>query len=406
MKKQDVYYIRAFLFLVMATAVLAFVFARPAVNKSSVWQASSYNPNQLGHKALYTTLSELGWPVHRWGENYRELEKHPGVMIIARNNLGRKYAFKDTERQQLLSWVAQGNRLLLFGDFVSTEDTRALLRQIGFSQLKAPTVGQRLYEQSSQLLALAREEIQLLPVNAGAPWKGKRLVSDKSPTLPPVPSDARILWRSEFGPEIIEIRHGKGVIVWSGSSALLDNAHLRRGDNLSWLLSQLIPDGRMPAALYFEEAHHGFRSAVTLQQLWSQPGLQLALAQIFLGLLVYLTGQRFRFGPMLTLSREKNRSSLEFVRSMARLYKRADLRNETVQFLFRETHKQVLTKLNLPQYTPHDVIARQLKEAFPHLPAWKKLAKRFDSTEFTQGLPPTGWLRTAQDLIQIKKEMI
>jgi len=50
-------------------------------------------------------------------------------------------------------------------------------------------------------------------------------------------------------------------------------------------------------------------------------------------------------------------------------------------------------------------IASRLQQAHPHLPKWKKLAQRFDSHDYVEGLPPTGWLRVAKDLIEIKSAM-
>jgi len=105
------------------------------------------------------------------------------------------------------------------------------------------------------------------------------------------------------------------------------------------------------------------------------------------------------------MDRETGRSTLEFVDSIADLYLRADLRNDTIEYLFIETHQRVLHRLNLPTTTPHDLIASRLQQANPHLPKWKKLAQRFDSRDYMDGLPPTGWLRVAKDLIEIKSAM-
>ncbi len=108
---------------------------------------------------------------------------------------------------------------------------------------------------------------------------------------------------------------------------------------------------------------------------------------------------------MVPLHRETGRSTLEFIDSIADLYQRADLRDDTMKYLFNETHQRVLQRLNLPPTASHDLIASRLHQANPHLPKWKKLAQRFDSREYMEGLPPTGWLRVAKDLIEIKSAM-
>ena len=55
---------------------------------------------------------------------------------------------------------------------------------------------------------------------------------------------------------------------------------------------------------------------------------------------------------MLPLHRETGRSTLEFVDSIADLYRRADLRNDMIEYLFAETHQRVLHRLNLPADGP------------------------------------------------------
>jgi len=124
-----------------------------------------------------------------------------------------------------------------------------------------------------------------------------------------------------------------------------------------------------------------------------------------LGALAFLGSSLVRFGPVLPLERESGRSTLEFIDSIADLYQRADLRNDTIKSLFAETHQRVLQRLHLPPTAPHDLIASRLEQAHPHLPRWKKLAQRFDSPDYIQGLPPSGWMHVARDLIEIKSAM-
>jgi len=124
-----------------------------------------------------------------------------------------------------------------------------------------------------------------------------------------------------------------------------------------------------------------------------------------LGVLAYFGSSLVRFGPVIPLYRETGRSTLEFIDSIADLYLRANLRDDTVKYLFTETHQRVLQRLNLPPTASHELIASRLLQAHPHLPKWKKLAQRFDSRDYVAGLPPTGWLRVARELIEIKSAM-
>jgi hypothetical protein len=142
-----------------------------------------------------------------------------------------------------------------------------------------------------------------------------------------------------------------------------------------------------------------------MTSLFDQPGVRFAGMLALLGALAFFASSLVRFGPVIPLQAPHGRSTLEFVDSIADLYLRADLRNDTMRYLFAETHQQVLHRLNLPPTAPHDLIASRLEQAHPLLPKWKKLAQRFDSHDYVQGLPPGGWLRVAKDLIQIKTAM-
>jgi hypothetical protein len=140
-------------------------------------------------------------------------------------------------------------------------------------------------------------------------------------------------------------------------------------------------------------------------RLLGHPGVRFAGMLALLGALAFLGSSLVRFGPVIPLHRETGRSTLEFVDSIADLYLRADLRNDTMKYLFVETHQRVLQRLNLPPTASHELIASRLQQANPHLPKWKKLAQRFDSRDYMEGLPPSGWLRVAKDLIEIKSAM-
>ncbi len=161
----------------------------------------------------------------------------------------------------------------------------------------------------------------------------------------------------------------------------------------------------MPGHIFFEESHHGFSAIFAAAHLLEHPGLRFAGLLALLGAAAFLGSSLVRFRPVIPLERESGRSTLEFVDSIADLYLRADLRNDTIRYLYVETHQRILQRLHLPPTAPNDLIASRLEQAHPHLPKWKKLAQRFDSRDYIQGLPPSGWMRVARDLIEIKSAM-
>jgi hypothetical protein len=390
-------YVRVLL-VVMAVAVLvSFLGRTPQAEPRDTWLPSTFNPVGAGSLAFYEALGQLHWPVSRWSEPLSRLDAQGtgNALVITRSPVNWRVAFSDQEAQLLDDWVKKGNTLLLLGLMSKWEDTRLLLEQFGFTVPKAQDAPGLL-----PAWTLTREKpIDLAP----AAGQTGRLILPAGPALPiTMPAGARILWSNGGEPYVLELPHGRGRVVCVASDQLLSNRYLDQGDDLAIALRLLAPNGHVPNHLFFEETHHGYTATFALARLVDHPGVRLAALLALLGLVTFLGSAFVRFGPILPLERAPGRSSLEFVDSIAALYHRSDLRNEMIRFLFDETRRQVLHRLNLPPTAPHDLIASRLQQAHPELPSWKKLAHRFDSQDYVSGLPPGGWLRVARELIQIK----
>jgi hypothetical protein len=390
-------YVRVLLVIVVLAILVSFLGRASHSEARDAWVPSTFNPVGAGSLAFYETLDQLHWPVSRWREPLSRLDAQGtgNALVITRSRVSLRVAFTEQESELLDDWVKKGNTLFLFGPLAKWDDTRALLEQFGFSVPKE--------NEASGLFpawSLTREKSISIAPAAG---QSGRLVLPGGPALPvPVPKGAQTLWANGGEPYVADLPYGKGRVVCVASPELLDNRYLDLGDNLAIVLRLLAPNGQVPRHLFFEEAHHGYTETFAVARLIGHPGVRLAALLGLLGLATFLGSCFVRFGPVLPLQREQGRSSLEFVDSIAQLYQRADLRNETIRFLFDETRRQVLHRLNLPSTAPHELIASRLRQAHPELPGWKKLAQRFDSQDYVSGLPPGGWLRVARELIQIK----
>jgi hypothetical protein len=297
--------------------------------------------------------------------------------------------------------VKKGNTLVLLGALGEWDDTRTLLAQLGFT---VPAKSETASDFFQPFDTDAGQTIEVQPTAAGA--QSGILVLPPSDPLPIAgPPGTRVLWQLDGEPYLVDVPRGGGHVLCAASDQLLSNKILGKGDNLAIVLRLLAPMGRTPGHLFFEESHHGFSAVFALAGLLAHPGLRFAGMLALLGALAFFGSSLVRFGPVIPLQRETGRSTLEFIDSIADLYLRADLRNDTIQSLFVETHQRILHRLNLPPTAPHDLIASRLQQAHPQLPKWKKLAQRFDSRDYTDGLPPSGWLRVARDLIEIKSAM-
>jgi len=356
--------------------------------------------------AFFQTLQEMNWPVERWREPFSRLSGYgaDNTLIVTRSSVGWRVAFSGQEIDLLDEWVKKGNTLVLMGSLEEWDDTRALLRQIGFHLPESTS------SVSDFLLPIAAETEEHIPPASNSNRTGTLVLPHPKPLPLTYPTGTQMLWQDEGRPYVLEIPRGAGHVVCAASARLLSNPVLGQGDNLAIVLQLLAPGGRVPRHLFFEESHHGFSAIYALARLLEHPGVRFAGMLTILGGLAFLVSSLVRFGPVLPLQRETGRSTLEFIDSIADLYRQADLRNDMVEYLFHETHQRVLQRLNLPATASHDLIASRLHQANPRLPKWKKLAQRLDSKDHRlvapiDGLPPTGWLRVARELVEIKSAM-
>lgn len=390
-------YVRVVLVVMVLAILLSFMGRNTQAPPRDAWVPSSFNAVGAGSRAFFQTLDDLHWPVERWREPLSRLTARGtgNEIIITRSAIDYRVPFTPEEGELLANWVASGNTLVLFGSLSKWEDTRDLLSKFGITAPVPP-------EDSTLFDSFRIGPERKIEAQPSAGQNGRLVLPERSSLVMNFPASARVLWAADGAPVVVEMTHGKGRLVCVASDKLLGNAYLSQGDNLAIVTGLLAPGGHAPTGLFFEERHHGYSPAFAVAQLAHHPGVRLAALLAVLGALTFLGSAFVRFGPVLPLEPTTGRSSLDFVDSIAALYHRADLRNDMMGFLFDDTRLHVIHRLHLPDTATHEIIAARLKQAFPALPGWKKLAQRFDSPDYVAGLPPGGWLRVARELIEIK----
>jgi hypothetical protein len=397
-------YVRVLLVVVALAILVAFVGRTAHPSARDPWLPSSFNPVGAGHLAFYRTLASLHWPVSRWRQPLSRLGSQGtgNTLIVTRSSVGWRVPFTEQESDVLDDWVKKGNTLLLLGSMAKWDDSRQLLEQIGFT---VPRGNTNNFPALLPGWVKPTRQIEVTPA-PGSNEQGTLIIPDVEPLPIGAPPGSRVLWAEGGAPYVIDVPLGKGHVLCAASADLLSNGCLQRGDNLAIVLGLLAPEGRMPRQIFFEETHHGYTEVYALVRLIDHPGVRFAALLGLLGLATFMGSILVRFGPVLPLHRQSGRSALEFVDSIAELYHRSDLRNEMIRFLYDDTHRQILFRLNLPPSATHELIASRLQKAHPGLPSWKKLAHRFNSQDYVAGLPPTGWLRVARELMQIKAALV
>lgn len=163
--------------------------------------------------------------------------------------------------------------------------------------------------------------------------------------------------RGEDGqPVLVSWAVEKGRIYWSADLEWLANGRIAQAQNLDLALQILLPTpGKMVA---FDEYHHGYNAASRWWQILRGP-LQLfvVLLALTLGLVFWAFGARF--GSPRPTPPGPPRAAVEYVYSMAQLYRRARARRAVLQALYRSLRQSLSRLLGGTQNLSHAEIAER-----------------------------------------------
>lgn len=177
--------------------------------------------------------------------------------------------------------------------------------------------------------------------------------------------DGLALFGDSAGPLALSIPIGKGRLIVVADGALVSNENLPRAENAVFMANLLAHYGQPGGEVLFDEYHHGDTAGSSEATLWNSLGrpLQLALIQLclaFAALILVLSG---RLGPPVPLLRGPARTSVEYVSSVANLYRRAQASGTALETLYRQFLRDVCGRLALPPdvslETLADVAARR-----------------------------------------------
>lgn len=398
-KKSQPIHARILLLLLAIAAFLAFIPQAPVHTLRQPWLPSSFNPGNAGFLALFDTLQESNWPVMRWQDPLSSLTGTDQVWIFARSKKAYSFPYTPREGELLLTWIGRGNTAILAGPLADSEDSRALLQSLGIAVEKPVDVEISLLPETP----LAPANLNIVNSTALNPVDVPILTKDTAPISALFPPQAIVLWTLNNAPYVVKIPFQNGQVYWLASPSLLTRGSLAQGQNLEALLSILSPGSHRPQAIYFDELHNGFSTAPNLKALLEDPGIPFAALLTLLGLLTIISSSFVRFGQILPLpGTDASTSTLEMIDSVAELYRKSKLRNEVIRDLYLDTKRRLIQRFKLDPNAPLEIIHAQFSESFPDAPSWKKLAQRFEPTQFNQGLPPSGWVRISRELISIK----
>src|SRR5260370_22437683 len=133
------------------------------------------------------------------------------------------------------------------------------------------------------------------------------------------------VWWVGGQPGAVLLRHGKGYVIAAADPGVITNRGLGRDDNVLFLrnVAELhASDGKV----YFDEYHHGFRSAGGFWGYLGHYGQRWALLPLFIVVGVVAWRWMVRLGPAVPTPRTEQTDAVDYASALARLYQRAGSR--------------------------------------------------------------------------------
>ncbi len=302
---------------VAVLVILWFVSHRSSPGVRGPGNPTTYDNGAMGYRAFYLLMEKLGHrPVRIEEKETRYSSIAGGVAIIIRPYPN--YLDQDKARD-LLDWVARGNSLI-----VADSDENIFWRSLGLRLLET--------EKLTERVSPARES----PLS-----RGVGMVSVKGHwrfVLPP----------EQFQPFTVHLEDGEGVILAStpvgkgqvyvlSTPQLFCNGEIDRDDNVI-LMANLIREAGRDGVVAFDETIHGFsRDTGPFRFSGVQQGIMLQLGLV---LILFYAVYMKRFGIPRHHGEDLQRSSIEYLHSLAGLFQKAGASRYVLENCYRDFLEQ------------------------------------------------------------------
>lgn len=293
-------YVEAFAALVVVAGFIAIAYIQGQERRAAmphVDTQSSYDAAPGGYRALYDLLRIEGLRVEQFERHAANLDGSVDVLIVS----DAVFVLPAAEVEAISGWVKAGGTLLLVG-----RDYRAdpALKMVSITS--AAKAGDR-----------ARPVIAM-PFTAGLHaiegTSADRIMFAGAQRQMPVVAD-------RYGMVAAAYRLGKGTVVAIADPTLFQNRNLAKADNARFAFDLVTSNAGPRAVVAFEEFSHGHQVEDTVWSVLPTPA-RAGLAVVLLALLALLIATFFRFGPVVPQPNDDERTSAEYLSSMAALLAR------------------------------------------------------------------------------------
>ncbi|HXW77168.1 MAG TPA: DUF4350 domain-containing protein [Candidatus Eremiobacteraceae bacterium] len=281
---------------------------------------STYDAAGGGYEAWYDLLRAEGVRVERFEQRPAFLDPSVDVFVSAANYndlvaLGE--TGKDVELptagdwDALARWIRSGGNYVWLSDRSMFSDGSGASTPLTPEDVNVPTVAAN-GPAPDDAVVVARSALD----------EGVDSVSGTSKLRVPfalAPGAAPLI--ADTGSVVVTYPLGKGSVTVVTDESLFTNARIARADNARLAYDLATAGLGEHGTVAFDEWSHGYVAADSWWHVLPQP-FQVALIAIAAGFVLLLVTTTFRFGPTVRIPDTSERTSAEYLASMARLYER------------------------------------------------------------------------------------
>lgn len=309
---------------------------------------SSYDAASGGYRAWFELLQREGVRVERFERRPAFLDGSVDVYILANETVGNAIATSQVEEEPdafgdgdwfaLAKWVKSGGHLVWLTDGSTVPD-----------YLNAPDIVEN---------GPARDDaVVVTPSSIAA---NVRSVSGTSKLRVPFDADgAPPIIADDTGGVVATYALGKGSVTVVSDQSLFENGRLALADNATLAFDIATAGLSEHGAVAFDEWTHGHVAGDSWWSVLPRP-FQIAFVIIALALVALGIGTGLRFGPAVRLADESERTSEEYLTSMAVLYRRGGAVKEAVVDMADSCLRDVASGLGLSEGAGDRAIATRL----------------------------------------------
>jgi hypothetical protein len=309
---------------------------------------STYDAGSGGYRAWYELLDREGVRVARFERRPAFLDGSVDVYVMASDYYyvmasattgGSTEIATDGDWDGVARWVKAGGHLVWLSDGVTAP-----------SGINAPVLASK-GPQTDDAVALTSSPLTA-GVSSVSGTSRLRVPFSRSFRAAPVVAD-------DVGGVVVSYRLGKGAVTVISDESLFANGRLAKADNAR-LAYDVATTGLTPKGVVaFDEWSHGYVAGDTW---WAilPPSFQIGLVAIGIALLLIAIPAALRFGPTARLPDRSERTSAEYLSSMAMLYARGRALRTAIDELADSCLRDVAASAGLPETAPARAIASRV----------------------------------------------